>query len=106
MAAITVLACGRCTVTPATSARLSAKYWAAVLAVVALRCHSEGPNIALSWGVRKRGLDASWGGYLMVGASTCWGTRLESTTTASAPSAPLLVAPSERLSTPSAVGAR
>src|SRR5690625_519116 len=95
MAAKTVLAAGACTSTPGTVASPAASSSAAVLAAVAFRCHSDVPNMAFNWADRNRVFDDNWVVYLMIGASTSWGTRFDNTTTASAPLAPFFVAPKE-----------
>src|SRR5690625_6741910 len=102
-AANTMLAWGGSTCTPAIWAKPSANRLAAALALVALRCHSEVPNMVCSWADKKRVLEANWVEYLIIGASTSCGMRLDKTITASAPSAPFFVAPSETISTPRAV---
>src|SRR5699024_2520018 len=98
-----MLAWGGCTCTPAILAKPSASRLAVALALVALRCHSDVPNMGCSWADKNLVLEANWVEYLIIGASTSCGIRFDKTTTASAPSAPFVVAPNETIARRSAV---
>src|SRR5699024_11788604 len=101
-AAKTMLAWGGCTCTPAILAKPAASRIAVALALVALRCHSDVPNMVCSWADKNLVLEANWVEYLIIGASKSYGIRFDKKTTASAHSAPFFVEPNETISKPHA----